>query len=213
MAKVGRRVRLETSDLPVSRFFFRKCGSFDVLQSHGFPRPFIGIVLDLILISGRGKCKLHMEQDNHKADNHFYSAHQNVSILIWLLFPYFKRTFSRFASAHSHFSTTVPVDQQIWEQPMGPSIWATCPGIWVKGVRKSPNKHQSGYWPKDVTSGKRAFRNISSSGYSTHTLNTRHRHGTITDSTVIIRTHRKGTHLNTVENCKWTTKVQTKKKN
>jgi hypothetical protein len=71
-----------------------------------------------------------------------------------------------------------------------------------EGDEEIRNKHQSEYLifrtrSKDVTSLKQAFRNnISSSGYSTHTLNARHRYGIITDSMVIIRTHRKGTHLN-----------------
>lgn len=81
MAKVGRRLRLETSNPHGSRFS-RKCGRFDVLQLYGLPRQLTGIVLDLILLSGGGKCKIHMEQNNHKADHHFYSAPPNLPILV-----------------------------------------------------------------------------------------------------------------------------------
>jgi hypothetical protein len=41
--------------------------------------------------------------------------------------------------------------------------------------------------------------NNSNSGYSNHILNTGHKYGTITDTMDIIRTHRKGKHLNTLE--------------
>jgi hypothetical protein len=39
---------------------------------------------------------------------------------------------------------------------------------------------------------------ISNLGYSSHILNTGHTYGTITDVLDIIRTHRKGEHLNTL---------------
>jgi hypothetical protein len=41
--------------------------------------------------------------------------------------------------------------------------------------------------------------NNSNSGYSNVILNTGHKYGTITDTMDIIRTHRKGKHLNTLE--------------
>jgi hypothetical protein len=41
--------------------------------------------------------------------------------------------------------------------------------------------------------------NNSNLGYSNHILNTGHKYGTITDAMDIIRTHRKGKHLNTLE--------------
>jgi hypothetical protein len=40
--------------------------------------------------------------------------------------------------------------------------------------------------------------NSSSSGYPTHILNIKHRSGSITDTMDIVRTHRKGKHLNTL---------------
>jgi hypothetical protein len=46
----------------------------------------------------------------------------------------------------------------------------------------------------DITS------NNSSSGYSSHILNTGHTYGTICDTMDIITTRRKGKHLNTLEN-------------
>jgi hypothetical protein len=39
----------------------------------------------------------------------------------------------------------------------------------------------------------------SNAGYSNHILNTGHKYGTITDTMDIVRTHRKGKHLNTLE--------------
>jgi hypothetical protein len=45
-----------------------------------------------------------------------------------------------------------------------------------------------------------AIRNkINNSGYSNCILNMRHKYGIITDTVDIIRTHRKGKHLNTLE--------------
>jgi hypothetical protein len=41
--------------------------------------------------------------------------------------------------------------------------------------------------------------NNSNSGYSNHILNTGHKYGKTTDTMDIIRTHRKGKHLNTLE--------------
>jgi hypothetical protein len=41
--------------------------------------------------------------------------------------------------------------------------------------------------------------NNSNSGYSNHILNTGYTHGTITDTTDVIRNGRKGRHLNTLE--------------
>jgi hypothetical protein len=40
--------------------------------------------------------------------------------------------------------------------------------------------------------------NNSNSGYSNHILNAGHNYGTITNTTDIIRTHRKGKHVNTL---------------
>jgi hypothetical protein len=40
---------------------------------------------------------------------------------------------------------------------------------------------------------------IAKSGYSNHILNTGNKYGTITDTMDIIKTHRKGKHLNTLE--------------
>jgi hypothetical protein len=41
--------------------------------------------------------------------------------------------------------------------------------------------------------------NNSNSGYSSHILNTGHADGTITDTVDIVKTHKKGKHLNTLE--------------
>jgi hypothetical protein len=41
--------------------------------------------------------------------------------------------------------------------------------------------------------------NNSNSGYSNHILNTGHKYGLITDTMDIIKTHKKGKHMNTLE--------------